>query len=242
VASWQPMAGSFHLGTSGFAYDEWLDGVFYPAGVRAAGRLPYYASVFNSVEINYTFRRFPSAQLFEKWRDQTPESFRFTLKASAKITHVGRMQNPGPMVELFVERAALLGPRIGPVLFRVPDELPYDEELLTAFADALPAGLLAVMECREPSWRAARGLLEQRGIAWCVTDMDKEASRPEELPRPFGYLRLRRESYDDAELGAWGERITEALGAGRDVYCYFRHEDAAAGPRMALRLRELLGA
>lgn len=236
------MAGSFHLGTSGFAYDEWMDGVFYPPGVRADGRLAYYASVFDSVEINYTFRRFPSAQLFERWRDQTPESFRFTLKASAKITHVGRMRDPGPMVALFVERASLLGPRMGPVLFRVPEELPYDEELVSTFADALPAGLAAVMECREPSWQAARGLLEERGIAWCVTDMDEAASRPEELSRPFGYLRLRRESYDDAELGAWGERIAEALGDGRDVYCYFRHEDAAAGPRMALRLRELLGA
>jgi len=130
---------------------------------------------------------------------------------------------------------------MGPVLFRVPEELPYDEELVLAFADALPAGLAAVVECREPSWRPARALLEQRGVAWCVTDMDEETSRPQELSRPLGYLRLRRESYDDAELGAWCERITEATGDGRDVYCYFRHEDAAAGPRMALRLRELLG-
>ena len=152
------------------------------------------------------------------------------------------MQNPGPMVELFVQRAAVLGPRMGPVLFRVPEELPFDEQLATGFADALPAGLVAAVECREPSWLPARALFEQRGIAWCVTDMDEAASRPEELSPPFGYLRLRRESYDDAELGAWAERITEALAGGRDVYCYFRHEDAAAGPRMAIRLRELLGA
>ena len=87
----------------------------------------------------------------------------------------------------------------------------------------------------------ARALLEERGIAWCVTDMDEEASRPQKLSGPLGYLRLRRKSYDDAELLAWGEQIGEAMDAGRDVYCYFRHEDAAAGPRMALRLRELLG-
>jgi uncharacterized protein YecE (DUF72 family) len=235
------MAGSFHLGTSGFAYDEWMHGVFYPDSVRPAGRLAYYASVFNSVEINYTFRRFPSAGLFEGWSRQTPETFRFTLKASAKITHVGRMRNPGPLVELFLERAAALGPRMGPVLFRVPEELPYDRSLLEAFADQLPKGLVAVMECREPSWRPAQAVLEDRGIAWCVTDMDEAASRPQPLTGPFGYIRLRRESYDDAELGAWAERIGEALDDGRDVYCYFRHEDAAAGPRMALRLRELLG-
>ena len=71
--------------------------------------------------------------------------------------------------------------------------------------------------------------------------MDEGASQPQALSPPFGYLRLRRESYDDAELLAWAERIGEAMDAGRDVYCYFRHEDAAAGPRMALRLRELLG-
>ncbi len=235
------MAGSFHLGTSGFAYDEWMHGVFYPDSVRPAGRLAYYASVFNSVEINYTFRRFPSAGLFEGWRKQTPETFRFTLKASAKITHVGRLRNPGPMIQLFVERAAALGPRMGPVLFRVPEELPYDEALVLSFAEALPAGLAAVVECREPSWLPARALLEERGVAWCVTDMDEGASRPQELSQPLGYLRLRRESYDDAELQAWAERIGETMDAGRDVYCYFRHEDAAAGPRMALRLRELLG-
>ena len=235
------MAGSFHLGTSGFAYDEWMHGVFYPDSVRPAGRLAYYASVFNSVEINYTFRRFPSAGLFEGWSRQTPETFRFTLKASAKITHVRRMRDPGPMVELFVERATALGPRMGPVLFRVPEELPYEESLVADFADQLPDGLVAVMECRDAAWRPARELLEARGIAWCVTDMDGVGTHPQALSRPFGYLRLRRESYDDAELGAWAEQIAETLDDGRDAYCYFRHEDAAAGPRMALRLRELLG-
>jgi uncharacterized protein YecE (DUF72 family) len=235
------MAGSFHLGTSGFAYDEWLDGVFYPKGVRPAGRLTHYASVFNSVEINYTFRRFPSEQLFTGWRQAVPDGFTFALKASAKITHVARLENAGPLVELFAQRASLLGPRLGPVLFRCPEGLPYDEGVLTRFIESLPAGLAAAMECRDQAWQPARAVLERHGVAWCVTDMDEATSRPHELSRPFGYLRLRRAAYDDGELRAWAGRIGEALDDGRDVHCYFKHEDEAAGPRMALRLRELLG-
>jgi len=227
-----------YVGASGWSYPSWRPD-FYPAGTKREEYLARYAERLPSVELNSTGYRIPAEEQFTSWAEQTPETFRFTLKASAKITHVGRLRNPGPMIELFVERAAALGPRMGPVLFRVPEELPYDEALVLAFAEALPAGLAAVVECREPSWLPARALLEECGVAWCVTDMDEGASRPQALPPPFGYLRLRRESYDDTELLAWAERIGEAMDAGRDVYCYFRHEDEPTAPAYAARLAEL---
>ena len=81
------MDGTLYLGTSGFAYDEWKHGVFYPEGLKNREMLSYYASRFPSVEINYTFRRFPTEKSVETWKAETPETFRFTLKANQRITH-----------------------------------------------------------------------------------------------------------------------------------------------------------
>ena len=231
------MRGTLHLGTSGFGYDAWMDGVFYPKQVKAAGRLRYYAGVFNAVEINYTFRRFPEESLFTGWRDQVPEGFRFAVKASQRITHIKRFADAAAETSLFCQRAALLGDRLGPILFRCPDTLPYDGELLAGFLETMPDGVAAAMEFRHPSWHEARALLGERGVAWCMTENEELDPATAELSwHPFGYLRLRRAEYSDAELAVWAGRIAAALEAGSDVHCFFKHEDEAAGPRMALRL------
>jgi uncharacterized protein YecE (DUF72 family) len=236
------MEGRLFLGTSGFAYDEWRHGVFYPQGLPASGMLAHYATVFRSVEINYTFRKVPAATTIAAWRAQTPPGFRFTLKANQRITHGKRLRAAGPELPAFLELAAGLGDRLGPILFQCPPTLVYDREMIEAFIDALPPGLAAAMEFRHDSWRQAWPLLAQRGVARCVADTDDAAALPEELIwRPFGYLRLRRTAYDDAQLTVWAERIASTLAAGGDVYCYFKHEDSAAGPRMAQRLERLLG-
>src|SRR6266542_5629153 len=85
------MAGTLYTGTSGFAYDEWKHGVFYPEGLKNADMLSYYASRFRSVEVNYTFRRFPTEKTLAGWREGTPQGFVFTLKANQRITHFKRL-------------------------------------------------------------------------------------------------------------------------------------------------------
>jgi uncharacterized protein YecE (DUF72 family) len=235
------MAGTLYLGTSGFGYDEWRHGVFYPEGLPASRMLSHYATLFRSVEINYTFRKFPSQKVLTAWLQQTPEGFRFTLKANQRITHVRRLRDVAGEVRAFMSEAAALGDRLGPVLFQVPPTVEYDQQLLAGFADGLPPGIASVMEFRHESWRAAWPFLAERGIARCVADTDDAAAREDELVwQPFGYLRLRRVSYSDSELSVWAERIQAALDGGGDVYCYFKHEDSAAGPRMALRLAHLM--
>ena len=235
------VAGTLHLGTSGFAYDAWMHGVFYPEQVKAAGRLAHYASVFNSVEINCTFRRFPSDKLLNGWRGQVPDGLRFALKANQRITHLRRLAGAGEDVRSFVERAGLLGERLGPVLFQCPPSLRYDASLIGEFVDTVPPGVLAAMEFRHPSWTAARDLLDSHAVAWCVAETDEHDPAPDEMAwRPFGYLRLRRAAYSDAELAEWAKRIGAALAGGADLWCYFKHEDAGAGPRMARRLGELV--
>jgi uncharacterized protein YecE (DUF72 family) len=97
------------------------------------------------------------------------------------------------------------------------------------------------MEFRHPSWGAAWPLLAESGIARCVADTDEQEVAEDALSwQPFGYLRLRRTEYSDSELTVWAGRIRTALDRGSDVYCYFKHEDSAAGPRMALRLGAMI--
>jgi len=236
------MAGSFHLGTSGFAYEPWR-GPFYPPGMPMSRMLEHYATVFRSVEINYTFRHMPSEQAIAGWRQQTPDAFRFTLKAHRRITHMKELRGAAAGLPEFAREARRLGERLGSILYQMPPGLVYTEQLLSTFAGLLPPDMPAVIEMRDPSWRDSWDSLAERGIARCVADTDDEPAREEELVwQPFGYLRLRRASYDDDALCVWAERIAGALREDRDVYCYLKHEDSAAGPRMAQRLDELVTA
>jgi len=235
------MSGTLYLGTSGFAYPAWKHGVFYPEGLRDREMLAYYASRFPSVEINYTFRRFPTERTLATWREQTPEGFRFALKANQRITHVRRLADADEDVRDFLERSRVLGDRLGVVLYQCPPSLRYDRRLIEAFVGYLPPEPRTAIEFRHPSWREARELLLEHGIAWCVAETDERDPEPEDLSfEPFGFLRLRRSAYTDDELALWAERIRATLEAGRDVFCYFKHEDEGASPRMAERLARLV--
>ena len=89
------MSGRFYLGTSGFAYDEWRKGVWYPEDLKKDDMLNYYSTQLSSVEINYTFRRFPAETTVEKWRSKAADGFVFTLKANQRITHWKRLEDVG---------------------------------------------------------------------------------------------------------------------------------------------------
>jgi uncharacterized protein YecE (DUF72 family) len=236
------MTGMLYLGTSGFAYDGWKHGVFYPEGLKNREMLSYYAIRFPSVEINYTFRRFPTEKTLTTWREQTPEHFRFTLKANQRITHSKRLADADDDVRDFLGVARALGDRLGTVLYQCPPSLKYDRGLIEAFVGYLPPQPRAAMEFRHPSWRDARDLLLEQGVAWCVAETDEQDPGPDDLSwEPFGFLRLRKTEYSDEELKAWAERIAPALEAGHDVYCYFKHEDEGASPKMANRLTDAVG-
>jgi len=241
------MDGNLYLGTSGFAYDEWKHGVFYPEGLKNREMLSYYASRFPSVEINYTFRRFPTEKSMQTWKAETPETFRFTLKANQRITHWKRLADADQDVRDFLDLGRLLGERLGTVLYQCPPTLQYDRGLIEAFVGYLPPPGPGIprfaMEFRHPSWTEARELLLSQGIAWCVAETDEKDPGPDDLSwEPAGYLRLRKTEYTDEELAAWAVKIGAALAAGGDVFCYFKHEDEGASPKMAERLRNALDA
>lgn len=229
------MAARLFVGTSGFAYPEWK-GPFYPERLSPRKMLPFYAERFDSVEINYSFRRRPSQLALENWREATPEGFVFALKAHQRITHWLRLADAGEAVTGFLDEARLLGDRLGPILFQCPATLPYDGELLARFLDGLPPGFRYAFEFRHPSWVEARSLLASCGVAWCVAETDDQPAPDSPDPEPFVYLRLRKRRYLKRDLEAWADRLAVVLAGGRDAFVFFKHEDKGAGPKFAQRL------
>ena len=226
-------------GTSGFSYPAW-EGPFYPPGTKRPDMLSYYASRLGSVEINNTFYRMPKADLLERWRDAVPEGFRFALKASRRITHHQRLKDAGDSVEYLFGTAKVLGERLGPLLFQLPPYLRRDDDRLAAFLERLPAGVRPAFEFRHASWfdDAVFALLEEAGAALCVADAGGDHDAPLQATADFGYLRLRREDYDEAALRSWADRIRRQPWS--ETYVFFKHEDEGAGPRMAARFEALL--
>jgi uncharacterized protein YecE (DUF72 family) len=234
------MNGQLYVGTSGFAYKEWK-GPFYPENLKDGEMLPFYGSRLSSVEINYTFRKFPLEKTVKRWAEQAPEGFRLTLKANSRITHTKRLRDTDGDVAEFLERARLLGDHMGPILFQCPPTLQYDRGLIEAFLGYLPPLAPYAMEFRHESWVAARELLAENGVAWCLAETDAtEADRSQIPSEPFAYLRLRRENYSDEDIAAWAGGIGKVLESGRDVYTYFKHEEGAAAPRWAQQLARIV--
>jgi uncharacterized protein YecE (DUF72 family) len=224
-------------GTSGFSYKEW-HGKFYPEKLSGDAMLRYYAERLATVEINNTFYRMPDEAMLARWAGEVPRDFTFTLKAPRRITHVKRLRDAGEDVAEFLRRAQVLDDKLGVILFQLPPHLKKDLPRLADFLALLPPKTRAAFEFRNESWHGddVHETLRARGAILCVTDTD-EGETPFVATSGWGYLRLRRTRYDDAELRAWAEKIA-ALKLDR-AYVYFMHEDDALGTRWAHRLNEL---
>ena len=228
-------------GTSGFSYKEWK-GPFYPEKHPDKEMLSYYAGKLSTVEINNTFYRMPRASMLEDWREKVPAGFTFVIKASQRITHRARLKPESrESVEYLWNACAALGERLGPILFQCPPYLKKDAERLRAFVASLPEGLRAVFEFRHESWfdDEVVGILSDGRAALCAADTDPERPPRLEATAAWGYLRLRREDYTEAELDAWVERIRAV--PWEEVFVFFKHEDAGAGPRMAVDFARRFG-
>ena len=225
-------------GTSGFSYKEWK-GTFYPEKLPATKMLAYYSRQLPSVEINNTFYRLPRAELLEKWAAQVPDDFAFVLKASRRITHMKRLKDADDPLEYLVTTAVgALGPRLGPILFQLPPYLRADVGRLRNFLVLIPEGVRAAFEFRHASWFTDEvyQALEDHGAALVTADTG-EGDAPVVETAGFGYARLRRPGYGEAELAEWAAAMRRP--AWSDVFVFFKHEDGGAGPRMAAGFREV---
>jgi uncharacterized protein YecE (DUF72 family) len=230
------------IGTSGYNYPEWR-GTFYPEKLAAAKMLPYYAERFPTVEINYTFYRTPNEKILEGWNAATPDGFKLTLKAPKRITHDARLRDCADRIRQFLDTAAILGPKLGALLFQLPPNLKKDLALFDAFLDTFPPRVCAAFEFRHPSWLddEVYGRLRSRNLALCVADSEKLAT-PAEITATYGYFRLRDEGYTADDIARWAEVIRETTRSCGDVFVYFKHEESGTGPEFGRMLMELLPA
>lgn len=222
-------------GASGYSFKEWKGG-FYPADIKPEAMLGWYAERLPSVEINNTFYRMPSAGVLDNWARATPEGFRFAIKASRRITHLARLkpETAGDSVDYLYRNLAALGSKRGPVLFQLPPTLKKDLSRLHAFLRLLPGGHHAAFEFRNASWLddEVYGALESAGAALCLSEREDEAPPPLVETAPWGYVRLRLETYSDQDLRRWAEKL--AATSWREVYAYFMHEPTAPAYAQAL--------
>lgn len=227
----------WHVGTSGFSYDEWK-GSFYPADLPAKGMLSYYATHFPAVELNATFYRMPTAATVANWRAQVGDGFVFAVKAPQRITWVQKLRDCGELLTRLFEVLQPLGTSLGCVFYQLPKWVKKDVALLRDFL-ALQRGHKVAFEFAHDSWQDDDAITALREHDAAVVLSDKEGAATPELVNTgtWGYLRLRRCEYDDAALLAVRHRV-QALGWER-CFLFFKHEDAGTGPALARRFLAL---
>jgi uncharacterized protein YecE (DUF72 family) len=223
-------------GTSGFAFAEWKPG-FYPADLPANRMLFHYASHLPTVEINVSFYRMPTVEMIANWKAQTPEEFRFAIKAHRRITHTKRLRGVDDELRWLHERVSGLGERLGPVLFQLPPSFRRDVPLLQEFLVGLPPLPYVAVEFRHATWHddAVYDALRAHRAAFVIAEDDK-SSEPRVHTAPFGYYRLHRLRYTEAQIADWAAHLRESPGLDL-AFCYFTHE---TGPEAVTYARTLM--
>jgi uncharacterized protein YecE (DUF72 family) len=240
------------VGTSGFSYRHWK-GVLYPAGLRQSQWLEHYAGVFDTVELNVTFYRTPREETFSSWRERTPSGFVFALKGPRQVTHVHRLRDCREALARFLDGAAILGDKLGPLLWQLPPSMVRDDDLLVRFLlelNGAAPGYMAVrhaFEFRHESWFTDRvyGLLAEHGATLCCAHSERWPTQLT-VTCPWCYLRfhggaeLYGSRYTDPEMEEWASRIRPLLRAGTPVFAYFNNDAEGHAVSNAFTLKRLL--
>jgi uncharacterized protein YecE (DUF72 family) len=229
-------------GASGYSFKEWK-GVFYPEDIKADEMLPYYAEHLSTVEINNTFYRMPKPELLEKWAADTPEHFAFVLKAPQRLTHIKKLEDCASDLEYFLKSAESLGRKRGPILFQLPPWMKKDLGKLDRFLALLPEGARAAFEFRHATWfdDETYALLKARHATLAASETDEKTGAfgpPVLATTEWGYFRLRRTDYTEADLLAWIARIREQPWS--EAWIFFKHEDEGNAATLAASLKSLL--
>lgn len=237
------------IGTSGWSYDHWT-GVLYPPGLPTGKRLGAYTDVFDTVELNASFYRWPPERTFASWRERLPDGFRMSVKAPRGLTHAKRLLEPEAWVDRIVAGWRALAPRGAVLLVQLHPAHVRDDARLDFFLGHMPYDVPVAVELRHPSWHTDEvlALLERHGAAYCVMSGARlpcllRATTRQVYVRWHGpdHEALYAGSYSDDDLRWWADRIREWEGAGHEVLGYFNNDGDGNAVRNALRLRELLG-
>ncbi|HYE41973.1 MAG TPA: DUF72 domain-containing protein [Caulobacteraceae bacterium] len=234
------------IGCSGWAYKDWM-GRFYPEAVKLKGRFGYYATLFDTCEINASFYRLPSEAAVQGWADQAPPGFLFAWKVSRFISHNKKLKDCADSVDLVFGRMAPLGAHQGPALVQLPPQLRRNDERLKTFLGWLPKGQRVTVEFRHDSWYdpAVFAILAEHDAALCISD-HHDAPSPWETTAGWVYVRGHGPGgryfgrYGEEALRQWAAHIRLWAAEGREVYAYFDNDIGAAAPADAEQLKALL--
>jgi uncharacterized protein YecE (DUF72 family) len=226
------------VGTSGYGYKEWK-GTFYPEKIAPHEMLHFYGERLNAVEINYTFYHMPTVAGLTEWAEQVPDGFTFSLKAPQVITHLKLLRHVDEETKYFFKTLSLLDKKAGPPLFQLPGSFRANSTVLEEFLALIPGNRPCAFEFRSKSWfkKGILDLLRAKGHSLCTADSDEKPAGEIISTAPWGYLRLRRSDYTEADLVQWLERILAQNW--EQAFVFFKHEDEAKGPELARRFQEL---
>jgi uncharacterized protein YecE (DUF72 family) len=229
-----------YVGTSGFGYKEWK-GKFYPEKISPREMLRFYSTRLNTVEINNTFYHMPNGSVLASWADQVPRDFVFAIKAPQVITHIKRLRHVSSEAGYLFKSLSVLEKKLGPVLFQFPESFHADQAVLHDFLALIPGRTLCAFEFRSASWLSdgVLDLLRDKKCSLCIADADESPAHEIISTASWGYLRLRRSDYTDADLLQWAEKV---LSQKWDrAFVFFKHEgEGAKGPAMAMHFQELV--
>jgi uncharacterized protein YecE (DUF72 family) len=231
---------NLHVGTSGYSYKEWK-GSFYPEKLPAKEMLSYYASRLPAVELNNTFYRLPKKSMVESWKEQVPATFRFSIKASQRITHFKRLKDVEDETKYLLDTVSVLDESLGVILFQLPPNLKKDLPRLETFLNVLPQTTKAAFEFRHQTWLEddVLELLSSKNHALCISDTDDLPVTHIDRTADWGYLRLRRVEYSVENLKEWLKRVDDQKW--NEAFVFFKHEDEGTGPKLAAEFIRLAG-
>jgi uncharacterized protein YecE (DUF72 family) len=239
--------GSVRIGCSGWVYKHWR-GILYPQGLAQTRWFDRYAEDFDTVEINNSFYRLPSAETFGKWRKQAPAGFCYAVKANRYLTQAKKLKDCEEPLERMMAAVRSLGDRLGPMLYQLPPKMKINLERLESFLRILPQGVTSVFEFRNTSWYVpgTYALLDNYGASFCAHDMPGSASERIAVG-PIAYVRFHGGEgkywgrYSDQGLLGWTDWILEQSRQGRSVWCYFNNDIHGHAIHDARTLKSMVG-
>ena len=230
----------FWVGVSGFSYASWK-GVFYPEATKSNEMLEAYAKKLSSVEVNSSFYHMPTQATTSKWANSSPQDFRFSFKASRKITHFKKLKGAKTEFEFFLKGLKPVEAKLGCVLVQLPPYMKQDYETLETFLKEKPDWASIAFEFRHSSWFGGKlnALLSKYNAALCIADT--EDMKPVfEKTANFTYARLRHERYSKADLKEWSEKLTKFASDLENCFIYFMHDETGDAANLAADFNKML--
>jgi uncharacterized protein YecE (DUF72 family) len=213
------VAGSIHIGVGGWDFDPWR-GTFYPPGLPKTKQLEYSGAHFTATEINATFYKLQSPELFERWGKAVPDGFKFAIKASRFCTNRKVLGEAGEAIGRFVAQGFTnLDDKLGPILWQLAHTKRFDPDEIGAFLALLPASqdgvaLRHALEVRHETFRNPEFVAIAKAAGVAIVFADHETyPQIADLTADFVYARLQRTrehepaGYSETELDRWAETL-----------------------------------